>query len=63
MRLANAIRARIADQQLLPGQRLPSITTLCREFRLSRPTAGKAMRLLADEGLIHRVAGHGYYVR
>jgi DNA-binding GntR family transcriptional regulator len=62
MRLAAFIREQISDGKLAPGGRLPSIAVLRREQGHSRQTAGKAMRVLAEEGLIYRVPGLGYYV-
>jgi len=62
MRLAAFIREQISDGKLAPGGPLPSIAALRREQGHSRQTAGKAMRVLADEGLIYRVPGLGYYV-
>jgi DNA-binding GntR family transcriptional regulator len=62
MRLAGLIREQIADGKLAPGSRLPSIAVLRRAQGHSRQTAGKAMRVLQDEGLIYRVPGLGYYV-
>jgi DNA-binding GntR family transcriptional regulator len=62
MRLAALLREQITDGKLAPGGRLPSIAALRREQGHSRQTAGKAMRVLADEGLIYRVPGLGYYV-
>src|SRR5580658_6896347 len=62
MRLAAFIRVQISDGKLAPGGRLPSIAVLRHEQGHSRQTAGKAMRVLAEEGLIYRVPGLGYYV-
>jgi GntR family transcriptional regulator len=62
MRLAALIREQIAGGKLTPGGRLPSIAVLRREHGHSRQTVGKAMRILAGEGLIYRVPGLGYYV-
>ena len=62
MRLAAFIREQIRDGKLAPGGPLPSIAALRRDQGHSRQTAGKAMRVLADEGLIYRVPGLGYYV-
>jgi GntR family transcriptional regulator len=62
MRLAAFIREQIRDGKLAPGGRLPSIAVLRREQGHSRQTAGKAMRVLEEEGLIYRVPGLGYYV-
>jgi GntR family trehalose operon transcriptional repressor len=62
MRLAALLRERIESGQLAAGSRMPSITVLCREQATSRRTAGRAMQLLEDDGLIHRVPGLGYFV-
>lgn len=43
--------------------RLPSIADLTGEFGISRTTAGKALRVLADDGLAEVSPGMGYYVR
>jgi DNA-binding GntR family transcriptional regulator len=62
MRLAGFIREQIKGGKLAPGGRLPSIAVLRREQGHSRQTASKAMRVLAEEDLIYRVPGLGYYV-
>ena len=56
------VREMISSQVLPPGSPAPSITRLCREHGHARQTCGRAMRLLEDEGLLHRVPGLGYYV-
>jgi GntR family transcriptional regulator len=62
MRLAASLRLQIHEGVLVEGSRLPSIAVLCDKYRLSRQTAGKALRLLEREGLVHRVPGLGYHV-
>ena len=62
MRLAALIRDQIASGTLAPGSRLPSIAVLRRQHGHSRQTVGKAMAILASEGLIYRVPGLGYYI-
>jgi DNA-binding GntR family transcriptional regulator len=62
VRLADALRGQIGDGTLAKDSRLPSIGVLCLEYSLSRQTAAKALRMLEDEGLIHRVPGLGYHV-
>jgi GntR family transcriptional regulator of arabinose operon len=46
-----------------PGQKLPSEAALVQQFGTSRITVGRALRDLAQRGLIDRVAGSGTYVR
>lgn len=58
-----AIRARIESGELQPGKPAPSITSLVQSgYAKSRPTCAKALRALADEGLLIRHPGLGYYV-
>ena len=46
-----------------PGQKVPSEAALVQQFQTSRITVGRALRELADRGLVQRVAGSGTYVR
>jgi DNA-binding GntR family transcriptional regulator len=62
VRLAVALEKGMLSGKYAPGKRLPSIHELCIEFALSRQTAGRALRLLEDDGLIERVPGLGYFV-
>ena len=45
------------------GQKLPSEAALVQQFRTSRITVGRALRDLAQRGLVERIAGSGTYVR
>ena len=62
VRIAGVLCEMISSRVLPPGSPAPSITRLCREHGHARQTCGRAMRLLEDEGLLHRVPGLGYYV-
>jgi DNA-binding transcriptional MocR family regulator len=62
VRIAGVLREMISSRVLPPGSPAPSITRLCREYGHARQTCERAMRLLEDEGLLHRVPGLGYYV-
>jgi DNA-binding GntR family transcriptional regulator len=61
-RLAAIVRQQIIDGTLEPGRPAPSITRLSQEHGHARPTCGKALRMLEDEGLLTRIPGLGYYV-
>jgi DNA-binding GntR family transcriptional regulator len=61
--VAAILRERIQAGQYAPGMRLPSINDLVQEFGVARTTAGKALRLLVDEGLAEMSAGMGFYVK
>jgi len=61
--LAIVLRTQIENGNLIPGEPAPSITALVRDGHAnSRQTCGKALRSLADEGLLIRYPGLGYYV-
>lgn len=60
--VAAILRGRIEAGTYAPGRRLPSINDLVGEFGIARTTAGKALRLLVDEGLAEISTGMGFYV-
>lgn len=62
MQIADSIRASIESGELRPGEPAPSITQLVQEHGVARQTAAKALKLLADDGLVVKFAGLGYFV-
>jgi DNA-binding GntR family transcriptional regulator len=60
--VAGILRDQIKSGQIEPRRPIPSVRTLCETYGIARATAGKAIHLLADEGLIRRVPGKGWYV-
>jgi DNA-binding GntR family transcriptional regulator len=58
--LADILRARIASGAITG--RLPSERELQQEFGTAPMTSRKAIRMLADEGLVTTVAGRGTFV-
>jgi GntR family transcriptional regulator len=60
------VTARMRDEILRgkqsPGERLPGERELCAHYCVSRLTLRHALRLLAEEGLLQRRFGSGYYV-
>ncbi len=61
--ISRALLGDIASGAYDAGSRLPSEAQLCRKFGVSRPTVGRALRELQDQGLIERRVGSGTYVR
>jgi len=59
---ARAVRARILDGELRPGDRLPSVRGLSDELGVNPATIVAAYRILTREGYILAKAGSGAYV-
>jgi len=53
---------KITDGSLRSGARMPSENELVRELEVARMTANRALRELAEEGVLTRVAGVGTFV-
>ena len=60
--LAATLRASIANGTFTTGDLLPTELELCAAHHVSRHTARDALRLLTQEGLIHRKRGAGTVV-
>jgi GntR family histidine utilization transcriptional repressor len=56
------IRRRIAEGHWPPGRKIPSENELVRQLGVSRMTVHRALRDLAQEGHLQRVAGLGTFV-
>ncbi|WP_329013311.1 winged helix-turn-helix domain-containing protein [Micromonospora rifamycinica] len=61
--IINDIRTAIETGQLKPGDRLPTIAALCKQYQASNTPVKTAMRLLEEMGLIETWQGKGMYVR
>ncbi|RSN12772.1 GntR family transcriptional regulator [Nonomuraea sp. WAC 01424] len=62
-RIANDLRAAIADGRFPPGAKLPTVRDLAAQYDVSRNTAAKAIAQLGNEGTIVTRYGSGAYVR
>jgi GntR family transcriptional regulator len=60
--VAGFLRDQIRSGQIEPRRPIPSVRTLCETYGIARATAGKAIHVLADEHLIRRVPGRGWFV-
>ncbi len=61
-RVASALRERIEQGELLPGEQVPPVPELVEIYGVSRNTALRALRVLKDEGLIRTEQGWGSFV-
>lgn len=62
VQLATILRDQISAGELAPGRPVPSLRTLVERYGVNRLTAAKAIRVLADEGLVQVVRGRGWFV-
>jgi GntR family transcriptional regulator len=62
LQVAAILRRQITSGKIEPRRPIPSVRTLCQTHGIARATAAKAIHVLADEGLIRRVPGKGWFV-
>ena len=62
LKVKNHLRDGIASGRWVPGDLLPSEAELGAQFELSRMTVNRALRELAQEGMVERVQGVGTFV-
>lgn len=61
--ISEALRSRIRSGELPVGSRLPAEATLMAEFGVARGTVRRALRTLAEQGIVQTLQGKGTYVR
>ena len=59
LQIAAILRGEIERGEIAPGRPVPSETQLMQRYEVARLTARKAVRVLADEGLVEVVTGRG----
>ena len=57
-----SLEAAIADKELQKGDKLPSISQIQKVNKVSRDTVLTALGELKTRGIVHSIAGKGYYV-
>jgi DNA-binding GntR family transcriptional regulator len=62
MVMAADLRSRIERGELQPGEPVPSLDRLARDYDVSRATAQKALRVLRDEGAVETRPRWGTFV-
>ena len=63
VRIAELLTRDIVEGRLIDGERLPPERDMAAELGVSVGTLRKALRSMADKGLVERVQGSGNYVR
>jgi DNA-binding GntR family transcriptional regulator len=63
LKIAAALRDRIHNGDLKPGDKLPSEADVSTEFGVARGTAREALKRLEDDGLVDTLPGVGRIVR
>ena len=61
--LAAILRRRIAEGAYPPGGKIPSESSISKQYGLSVMTVRQAIGVLTEEGLIERIQGSGTFVR
>ncbi|QUQ70442.1 GntR family transcriptional regulator [Kutzneria sp. CA-103260] len=60
--LADTIAAKVERGDLKPGDQIPSVRALAKEYGVTTATAQKAVRRLTDDGVVTTVQGLGIFV-
>lgn len=60
--LAMRLRWEIKEESTPPGQKLPTTRELATKYGAARKTVSKALRLLAEEGIVDIVPGRGCFI-
>jgi DNA-binding transcriptional MocR family regulator len=61
--LANSLETQVQANVFRPGDRLPSIRSLCGDHRLSMETVLHTLRVLEDRGIVEARPRSGFYIR
>src|SRR5258705_12011578 len=61
--LANSLETQVLANVFRPGDRLPSVRTLCGDHRLSMETVLHTLRVLEDRGLVEAKPRSGFYIK
>lgn len=62
LQIVNSIIEGVEHQDILPGDKLPSIYEMCAQFDIGKRTVERAYEYLKEKELIAGVKGKGYYI-
>ncbi len=60
--LVNTINDALSSSMISSGDSLPSVNSICKDYKLSRDTVFKAYTVLKENGVVESVPNKGYYV-
>jgi DNA-binding LacI/PurR family transcriptional regulator len=60
--IINDIRAKIINCTYLPGDKIDSLTEICKKYNVSKITASSVIDRLAETGILKKVQGKGTFV-
>ncbi|HIX80869.1 hypothetical protein B5E92_10655 [Erysipelatoclostridium sp. An15] len=63
IKIMNDLAQKIKNNELKPGDQIPTEKELCEIYDASRMTVNKAIMMLCEKHLIERIAGKGSFVR
>ncbi|KAB7727077.1 GntR family transcriptional regulator [Rudanella paleaurantiibacter] len=63
LQIVNSIIEGIEQNDILPGDKLPSIYEMCAHFEISKRTVERAYEVLKEKELIGGVQGKGFYIQ
>ena len=61
--LANSLETQVQANVFRPGDRLPSVRSLCGDHRLSMETVLHTLRVLEDRGIVEARPRSGFYIK
>jgi GntR family transcriptional regulator len=61
VQLADQLRDAITSGEIAPDEALPSLAQLATETGLSMATVKRAVKVLAEEGLVYSISGRGRF--
>src|ERR1700675_3071685 len=61
--LANSLETQVQANVFRPGDRLPSVRSLCEDHRLSMETVLHTLRVLENRGLVEARPRSGFYIK
>jgi len=63
MQLVYILRQQVASGLLRAGDRLPSESQICKQYKVSPMTVRRAINILSDQGIVDTAQGRGTFVR